>query len=132
MRMEDMNTKDRKYNTGSVTGLIISIGIGFLIFFVLSNINIVSNWLDYNTIVANAGHNPLYKFIWFIMNFTEAQFYAGFFASLGIIIGGFIAWRLDVKNSKFRGFDVSYGSNLWPWVLAAQLLSLFVAIFVLD
>lgn len=66
------------------------------------------------------------------MNFTEPQFYAGFFASLGIIIGGFIAWRLDVKNSKFRGFDVSYGSNLWPWVLAAQLLSLFVAIFVLD
>mgnify|MGYP007130803076 CR=1 FL=1 len=130
--MEDMKAKKRKYNSGSVAGLIISVGIGFLIYFILNNINVVSNWLDYNTIVANAGHDPFYKFIWYIMNFTEAQFYAGFFASLGVIIGGFIAWRLDVKNSKYRGFDVSYGSNLWPWVLAAQLLSLFVAIFVLN
>lgn len=130
--MESMKTKDRKYSTGSVAGLTISVGIGFLIYFVLININVVSNWLDYNTIVANASHNPLYKFIWYVMNFTEPQFYAGFFASLGIIIGGFIAWRLDVKNSKYRGFDVSYGSNIWPWVLASQLLSLFVAIFVLN
>lgn len=130
--MEDVKAKNKKYGAGSVAGLIISVGIGLLIYFVLSNINVVSNWLDYNTIVANAGHNLLYKFIWYIMNFTEAQFYAGFFASLGVIIGGFIAWRLDVKNSKYRGFDVSYGSNLWPWVLGAQLLSLFVAIFVLN
>lgn len=77
--MEDVKAKNKKYGTGSVAGLIISVGIGLLIYFVLSNINVVSNWLDYNTIVANAGHNLLYKFIWYIMNFTEAQFYAGFF-----------------------------------------------------
>ncbi len=130
--MKDIKTQKGKHSTGPLSGLIISLGIGFLIYFILNNINVVSNWLDYNTIVANAGHNILYKFIWYIMNFTEPQFYAGFFASLGIIIGGFIAWRLDVKNSKYRGFDISYGSNQWPWVLAAQLLSLFIAIFVLN
>ncbi|SKC36747.1 hypothetical protein [Maledivibacter halophilus] len=127
-----MGYSKKKYRTGSLAGFTISVGIGFLIYFILNNIHVASNWLDYNTIVANAGHNLLYKFIWYIMNFTEAQFYAGFFASLGIIVGGFIAWRLDVKNSTLRGFDISYGSNLWPWVLASQLLSLFIAIFILN
>ena len=129
--MEDIKTKG-KYNKGSVTGFIITVGIGFLIYFVLNNIGRISSWLDYNTIVANAGNNLLYKLVWYIMNFTEPQFYAGFFASIGIILGGFIAWRLDIKNSSLRGFDVSYGSNIWPWVLASQLLSLFIAIFVLN
>ena len=128
--MENANRK--RYNTGSLTGLVISIGIGFLIYFLLGSISTQSNWLDYNTIVANANQSLFYKFIWYIMNFTEAQFYAGVFASLGIVLGGFIAWRLDVRNSPIRGFDISYGSNLWPWVLAAQLLSLFIAIFILN
>lgn len=128
--MENANRK--RYNTGSLTGLVISIGIGFLIYFLLGSIGTQSNWLDYNTIVANADQSLFYKFIWYIMNFTEAQFYAGVFASLGIVLGGFIAWRLDVRNSPMRGFDISYGSNLWPWVLAAQLLSLFITIFILN
>lgn len=128
--MDQDNIKE--YKTGSLVGLIISIGIGLSIYLALNSINITSNWLDYNTIVANVDDNLFYKFIWYIMNFTEAQFYAGFFASLGVIIGGFIAWRLDVNNSSLRGFDVSYGSNLWPWVFAAQVLSLFIAIFVLN
>lgn len=34
------------------------------------------------------------------MNFTEPEFYTGFFASIGLILGGIIAWRLDVKDSK--------------------------------
>lgn len=66
------------------------------------------------------------------MNFTEPQFYAGVFASLGVILGGFVAWRLDVKGSKKAAFPVAYGSNVWPWVLAAQLISLFIANFVLN
>lgn len=127
-----MKSNKKSYTTGSLTGLIISLGIGFAIYLVLSNINVASNWLDYNTIVSNAGNNTFYKIIWSIMNFTEAQFYAGVFASLGVILGGFVAWRLDKKNSKLAGFNISYGSNLWPWVLASQILSLFIAIFVLN
>ena len=30
--------------------------------------------------------------------FLEGQFYGGLFASIGLIIGAIIAWRLDVKN----------------------------------
>lgn len=66
------------------------------------------------------------------MNFTEAEFYAGFFASVGLILGGIIAWRFDVRNSKFAGFNICYGKNLFPWVLASQLLSLFLTIFIFD
>lgn len=73
-----------------------------------------------------------YKLIWFIMNFTEPVFYVGFFASLVLILGGIIAWRLDVKNSKLAGFNICYGKNLFPWVLASQLLSLFLSVFVFD
>jgi hypothetical protein len=130
--MEDMNTNKKQYKTGSLPGFIISIGIGLLIYLVLSGMNFQTNWLDYNTIVANADSNVFYKFIWYIMNFTEAQFYAGVFASLGLILGGIVAWRLDVKNSKLAGFNVCYGSNMFPWVLASQLLSLFIAIFILK
>ncbi len=125
-------TGRKKYSTGPIMGLIMSVAIGFTIYFVLNAVNLSSNWLDYNTIVANADSNLFYKLVWFVMNFTEAQFYAGFFASLGVIVGGFIAWRLDVKNSPLAGFNVCYGSNLWPWVFASQVLSLVIAIFVLN
>ncbi|MBU5436906.1 hypothetical protein KQI42_02730 [Tissierella sp. MSJ-40] len=130
--MESFRKNKQDHKLGSLAGLIITLAIGFGIYFILNSIKVTSNWLDYNTIVSNAGNNTFYKFIWYIMNFTEPQFYAGVFASIGIVLGGFIAWRLDVKDSSLAGFNVSYGSNLWPWVLASQLLSLFIAIFVLN
>lgn len=127
-----MNNNKKLYNTGSLSGLIISVGIGVLFYFVLSRINVVSNLLDYNTVISNADDNLQYKLIWFIMNFTEPEFYAGFFASIGLILGGILAWRLDVKNSKFAGFNICYDKKLFPWVLASQLLSLFLAVFVFN
>lgn len=129
--MKDAGVK-KQYKTGSVSGLLIVLAIGFAIYFAFNSINISSNWLSYDLIVEQAGDNVFYKFIWFIMNFTEPQFYAGVFASLGVILGGFIAWRLDVKGSSKAGFPVAYGSNVWPWVLASQLISLFIAVFVLN
>lgn len=130
--MDNVKKVRKKYKTGSLSGFIVTLAIGFLIYFVFANIKMSTTWLDYNTIVENAGNNALYKLIWYIMNFTEAQFYAGVFASLGIILGGFVAWRLDVKGSNKAGFPVSYGSNVWPWVFGSQILSLFLAVFVLN
>lgn len=93
-----MNQNKNTYLAGSLSGLILSVGIGFVIYFALNRIYVISDWLDYNTIVSNADNHLLYKLVWFLMNFTEADFYAGFFASLGLILGGFVAWRLDVKK----------------------------------
>lgn len=48
-----------------------------------------------------------------------------------VIIGGFVAWMLSMKNSRFAGFDICYGnSSMWPWVLASQVISLSLTIFV--
>ena len=65
------------------------------------------------------------------MNFTEGEFYGGLFTTLFLLIGGLIAWQLYRKNSKWQGFAIAGGSGAWPWVLASQLLSLFLTIYVL-
>ncbi|WP_286680428.1 hypothetical protein [Tepidanaerobacter sp. EBM-49] len=118
--------------TGSILGLIYTIVIGFAFYFALNSIHITSQWLPYDVIVKNANSNLFYKFIWFIKDFSEPQFYAGFLASIGIIFGGFVAWLLSVKKSPLAGFDICYGTNLWPWVFASQVISLSFAIFVLN
>jgi len=66
------------------------------------------------------------------MNFTDAQFYAGFFTGLGLLVGAFWAWRLDVRKSPWRGFSISYGTNLWPWVFASQISSMLLVIYFLN
>jgi hypothetical protein len=118
--------------SGVVTGFLATLAIGFVIYFTLNSIQVTGSWFPYDKVVANADKNIFYKLIWAIMNFTEAEFYAGVLASLGIILGGFVAWRLDVKKSKWAGFNVCYGTNTWPWVFASQALSVGIAIFVLN
>ena len=117
---------------GSFIGFVITVAIGLTIYFILEGINASSSWLPYGRIVSYTAGNGLYKLIWMTMNFTEAQFYAGICASLGVILGGFIAWRLDVKKSKAAGFNICYGTNLWPWIFISQLLSIILSIFLLD
>ncbi|MGF7057816.1 hypothetical protein [Brassicibacter mesophilus] len=119
---------------GSIVGFIYTLIIGFGLYFVLNSFKNVGNWFPYSKVVEKAGEGDiLYKFVWFLMNFTEAQFYAGVLASLGIILGGLVAWRLSLKRSKFAGFEICYGSaNMWPWVFASQVISLGIAIFVLN
>ena len=126
-----MNT-DKQFKLGSVVGLLINLLIGFALYFLVSAIQRVGTVLDYNQIVQTVTSNTSSKLVWFFMNFTEPQFYAGLFSSLFIIVGGIIAWVLDKTNSKFAGFPVSYSSNMFPWVLASQLLSLTLTIFVFN
>lgn len=117
---------------GSFIGLGLIVFLGFGFYFLLNKIQITSNWLSYDFIVKNVNTNVFYKVIWAIKDFTEPQFYAGVFASLGVILGGIIAWRLDVRKSRFSGFDICYGSNMFPWILASQLISLTLTIFVFN
>ena len=60
------------------------------------------------------------QILWFLMNFVEAQFYAGVFAGAGIILGGIAAWFLAKNNSRLMGFSVCYGSPAIvvkpPWI----------------
>ncbi|WP_197073453.1 hypothetical protein [Clostridium polynesiense] len=117
---------------GSVVGLIEAVAIGFALYFLLSSIKISGPLMDYNTVIENVNNVFLNKILWTLMNFTEPQFYAGVVSSIAIILGGVIAWRLDLKNSKYAGFNVCYGANMFPWVLASQVLSLSLTMFVFN
>jgi len=118
--------------TGSLGGLFIATAVGFAMYFGLNAVQGAGSWFPYDHVVERAGSNTFYKLVWFVMNFTEAEFYAGVLASLGVILGGVVAWQLDVRKSKLAGFDICYGTNLFLWVLGSQLLSLAIAIFVLN
>ncbi|WP_010281121.1 hypothetical protein [Bacillus timonensis] len=117
---------------GPLLGFISVLILGFGLYFFLTLFQTDGTWLPYETVIANAHHNLFYKFIWLLMNFTEAQFYAGALASIFMIVGAFIAWRLDVKRSPLAGIRISYGSNLWPWIFASQFISVAIAIFILN
>ena len=116
---------------GSAAGLVISLVIGFVFYFGMQAIGGSNEAWAYGSIVDGIADSVPKQLQWFLMDFTEAQFYAGVFAGAGVIVGGIVAWILAVKGSKYAGFDVCYGSStLFPWVLASQLLSLALAIFV--
>lgn len=120
-----------KRSTGSLLGLAIILAIGFAFYFGLGLIAGNSSALNYNTVVDGITGSFGKQLQWFFMNFTEPQFYAGIFAGIGVIVGGIVAWILAKKSSRLAGFDICYGSSsLFPWVLASQLLSLALAIFI--
>jgi hypothetical protein len=140
--MEDKNQKNNLHKEkkvtqksfGSIAGFIYTLIIGFGLYFLLSSIDNINNWFPYSNVIDKITEgSTAYKFVWFFMNFTEAQFYAGVLASIAIILGGFVAWRLSLKRSKYEGFEICYGSStMWPWVLASQVISLGIAIFILN
>ena len=118
---ETVKTKEKM--TGALPGFIISIVIGFAFYFGLKALSGNNAVFDYNNMISGILDSVPKQIAWFFMNFTEAQFYASVFAGIGIILGGIVAWILAIKNSKYAGFDVCYGSStLFPWVLASQLI----------
>lgn len=123
--------KERKL--GSAAGLLVTVAIGFACFIIFPLLSGSVSKFSYNSIVDGISSDVMKQVYWFFMNFTEPNFFAGIFSGIMVIIGGFVAWMLSIKNSKFAGFDVCYGSStMWPWVLASQLISLILAVFVFQ
>lgn len=121
----------RKQKLGSITGLIITIVIGFACFYIFPLMSGTNANFSYNSIIDGITNDYVKQIYWFFMNFTEPNFFAGIFSGVMVIVGGLVAWILSMKHSKFAGFDICYGSSsMWPWVLASQVISLMLAIFV--
>lgn len=63
---------------------------------------------------------------WFVRrvlaDFTEPQFYANEWASIGLLVGVMITWLLNP-------FHVAYGSGLFPALLLSQILTLAISNF---
>ena len=108
---ETVKTKEKM--TGALPGFIISIVIGFVFYFGLKALSGNNAVFDYNNMISGILDSVPKQIAWFFMNFTEAQFYASVFAGIGIILGGIVAWILAIKNSKYAGFDVCYGSSTY-------------------
>lgn len=125
---------NQKKRTASLKGLIAISLIGFLLFIGLNRFQNTNTILpDYGTIVDNIKLNKLsYKILWGLKDFSEAPFFGGIISGIGMILGAILAWRLDVKDSKYAGIRISYGLNIWPWIFASQILSMFISIFIWD
>ena len=120
-----------KKKNGSLVGFVVVIAMGFAFYSGLGAISGKGGALTYSYVVDGITRVFGKQILWFLMNFVEAQFYAGVFAGAGIILGGIAAWFLAKNNSRLMGFSICYGSpSIFPWVLASQLLSLGLAIFV--
>ncbi|MGO2083714.1 hypothetical protein [Vagococcus sp.] len=106
--------------------------LALLIYLGMNHIRNVSAYFPYEEVVANVNSSLYYKTIYFIMSFSEGEFYGGVMTTLFLLIGSVVAWLLYRKNSKWQGFPIAQGSGLWPWILASQMLSLFLTIYVFD
>lgn len=110
---------------GSLQGLCLTIVVGFVLFFVLNSLPDLKILPDYKEIVGGINSFPN-QLAWFLMNFTEGEFYAGIITTLGLLLGAVIAWQLAIHGKKNAGIEICYGSaRIWPWVFASQVLSLF-------
>ena len=109
---------------GSVAGLVLTVAVGFVLYFVLSAVPNLGILPSYEAIVSSI-QQPSSQLAWFLINFTEPEFYAGIISTIFMLVGAAVAWLLSIKKTKYTGFEICYGSaHMWPWVFASQILSL--------
>lgn len=119
---------------GSPVGLVICLAIGFAAYALLTALaglpGLVSE-LDYAAVVDGISSSVSRQLLWFLMDFTEPEFYASAFAGAGVIVGGAVAYLLARRGSRLAGFEICYGAHrMFPWVLLSQVISLALTIFV--
>ncbi|WP_210725723.1 hypothetical protein [Arthrobacter silvisoli] len=64
---------------------------------------------------------------WFLGDMSEPQFYKSELASLALLAGAGLAWWAGRRRKKWAGAALSYGTGLWPWLLASAALGLLVS-----
>lgn len=125
---------NRAVQHGSVAGFLVCIAIGFAAYALLyALIGMSANLpaLMYGNVIDGITASLPKELTWFLMDFTEPTFYASAFAGAGVILGGAVAYVLARRHSKLAGFSVCYGEHeMFPWVLASQVISLALTIFV--
>ena len=127
--MKQATQNKRRY--GSPLGLLAVAAIGFAFYWLLPLVpSAEAAGYGYEGVVEGIGQSLPRQVLWFLINFTEPDFTAGALASLLMLAGGLVAWRLSVKGSRWQGTPICYGNTgAWPWVLLAQALSLFMTLY---
>ncbi|MFE4198702.1 hypothetical protein ACFRJ9_22870 [Paenarthrobacter sp. NPDC056912] len=73
-----------------------------------------------------AAGSPLAALRWFLGDMTEPLFYKSDLAALVLLSGAALAWWAARRGKAWAG-SLSYGTGLWPWVLASAALSLMLS-----
>jgi len=111
---------------------LVVIALGFVLYAGMTALQpgLQSNSLifPFDTWLAEAPDNALYRFLWLIGDFTEAEFYKSLLGGIGILTFAFLAYVLDRSESRWRGFPISYGTGLWPWILVSSLIGLGISV----
>lgn len=117
--------EEKKYEKyGSPAGLILTIGIGFALYYILGAVHGQLDQGAYTKLVESV-YTPGNQLLWFLINWTEPEFFAGPVSTICLLAGSLIAWLLSIRKSKYAGIEICYGSaRIWPWVFASQVLSL--------
>lgn len=116
--------KYEKY--GSPVGLVLTVGIGFALYFILTAVHGNLDQGAYTQLVQSM-NLPQNHILWFLINWTEPEFFAGPISTIFLMVGAVAAWQLSIRKSRYAGIEICYGSaHIWPWVFASQLLSLLL------
>lgn len=117
--------EEKKYEKyGSPAGLILTIGIGFALYYILGAVHGQLDQGAYTKLIESV-YTPGNQLLWFLINWTEPEFFAGPISTICLLAGALIAWLLSIRKSKYAGIEICYGSaRIWPWVFASQVLSL--------
>jgi hypothetical protein len=108
--------------------LVLVVGAGWALYGILTAIKGNTLLFSFSTLLERAPDSVWYRFLWLLGDTNEAQFYASVVAGAAILAGAYLAYRLDRANSRWRGFPITYGTGLWPWVLAASLIGLAISV----
>lgn len=83
---------------------------------------------SFETWLKEAAGSPLYRVLWFFGDVSEPEFYASVFGGIAILAFALLAYLADEAGSRWKGFPISYGTGLWPWVLAASSIGLALSL----
>lgn len=111
---------------GNPFGLLLTVTIGFALYYLLSLVPAAQSTTAYTDLISSI-HSPSSQLTWFLMNFTEPEFFAGPVSAVFLLVGAAVAWLLSIFKTKYGGIEICYGNaRIWPWVFASQLLSLLL------
>ena len=103
----------REYRGPSVVGFALTILIALGLYFAMTHLPKLNlDFLSYSVVAENAPHNMFYRMIWFVQDFTNAQFFASFFAGIGLLLGAVVAYYFSIKRSSRA---VSPFPTLWEF-----------------
>lgn len=75
---------------------------------------------------ASVTNSPFAAVRWFLGDMTEPLFYKSELAACGLLAGALLAWWAGRRGKNWAG-QLTYGTSLWPWVLASASFSLLLS-----